>query len=168
MKKVLFILISAAILVSGCKKSDEEAKYNPANDGLIGTWLSAGDNVAVLLSLYFGVDSITAVFNENNTYSVVSYAEGTPTNYSGTFVQTKPASGTIWNIKLLQSAPTAVTSEGIFEITGTHPDFLLTYEVVQTEPNIGATPPTAEAGFGSSSGGALGDMNIQKFVYVTK
>ena len=38
------------------------------------------------------------------------------------------------------------------------------YEVVQTEPNIGATPPTASAGFGSSNGGALGQSNVQKFV----
>lgn len=168
MKKVLFILVSASILFAGCKKSEEEGKYNPSNDGIIGTWLSKGDNVADLLSIYFAVDSITATFNENNTYSVVSYSGGTPTNYSGTFVQTKPASGSIWNIKLLQSTPTAVTSEGIFEITGTHPSFLLTYEVVQTEPNIGATAPTADAGFGSSSGGALGDTNIQKFVYIDK
>lgn len=38
------------------------------------------------------------------------------------------------------------------------------YEVVQTEPNIGSTPPTPEGGFGSTNGGAIGDINIQKFV----
>ncbi|HNV81642.1 MAG: hypothetical protein WBI34_00495 [Tenuifilaceae bacterium] len=168
MKKLIFILISAAIFFSGCKKSEEEDKYNPSTDGLIGSWLSKGDNVAELLRVYFQVDSITAVFHENNTYNVVSYSGGTPTNYNGTFVQTKPTSGTIWTIKLLQSAPTSVTSEGIFEITGKTPNFLLTYEVVQTEPNIGATPPTPEAGFGSSNGGLLAMMNVQKFVYVPK
>ena len=38
------------------------------------------------------------------------------------------------------------------------------YEIVQTNPDIGATPPTPEAGFGSSSGGVLGMTNVQKYV----
>ena len=63
-----------------------------------------------------------------------------------------------------QSTPSAVTSEGIFEITKVGEGYTMRYEVVQTEPDIGATPPTATAGFGSSNGGALGQMNIQKFV----
>lgn len=164
MKKLIFILIAVATVFSACKKSEVEDVYNPTEDGLVGFWASKGDNVAPLLKTYFAVDSITADFKSNNTYAVVSYSKGVPTNYVGTFVQTKPAAGNIWNIKLNQSTPTAVTSEGIFEITKVGEIYNLKYEVVQTEPNIGATPPTTSAGFGSSSGGALGQMNVQKFV----
>lgn len=165
MKKLIFILIAVATVFSACKKSDVEDVYKPAEDGLVGKWASKGSDVAPLLVNYFNVDSVTADFKTNNTYAVVSYSKGVPTNYVGIYVQTKPVSGTIWTIKLNQSTPTAVTSEGIFEITavGTT-SFKMKYEVVQTEPNIGATPPTATAGFGSSSGGALGQMNVQNFV----
>ena len=40
------------------------------------------------------------------------------------------------------------------------------YEVAQTTPSIGATAPTADAGFGSTSGGALGTTNIQNFIKI--
>ena len=52
-----------------------------------------------------------------------------------------------------------MTSEGIFKVENT----TLTYEIVQTEPDISAVPPTASAGFGSSNGGALGNSNIQVY-----
>ncbi len=164
MRKLFFILIAVATLFYACEKSEVEDAYNPTEDGIVGDWLSKGTDVAPLLSTYFAVDSITANFKNNNTYAVVSYAGGVPTNYVGTYVQTKSGTGAIWTIKLSQSTPTAVTSEGIFEITKVGENYTMKYEVVQTEPDIGATPPTASAGFGSSNGGALGDMNIQKFV----
>ncbi|NLK48402.1 MAG: hypothetical protein GX296_06305 [Bacteroidales bacterium] len=164
MKKLFFILIAVATVFSACEKSEVEDVYNPAEDGIVGNWLSAGTDVSPLLTTYFAVDSITADFKSNNTYAVTSYAKGVPTNYVGTFVQTKSGTGAIWTIKLNQSTPTAVTSDGIFEITKVGEDYTMKYEVVQTEPDIGATPPTASAGFGSSSGGALGQTNVQKFV----
>ena len=166
MKKLFFILVSVALVFSACKKSEETEVYDPATDGLIGNWLSKGADVAPLLKTYFAIDSITAMFKADNTYLVKSYSKGAATTYSGTYLQTKPATGTIWTIKLNQSTPTAVTSEGIFEVAGTSPNFTLKYEVVQTEPSIGATPPTITAGFGSSNGGALLQMNVQKFVIV--
>ncbi|HHT22936.1 MAG TPA: hypothetical protein GXZ87_06440 [Bacteroidales bacterium] len=164
MRKLFFILIAVATLFSACKKSEVEDVYNPAEDGIVGNWVSKGADVAPLLATYFKVDSITADFKSNNTYAVVSYSGGTPTNYVGTFVQTKSGTGAIWTIKLNQSTPSAVTSEGIFEITKVGEGYTMKYEVVQTEPDIGATPPTASAGFGSSNGGALGQNNVQKFV----
>lgn len=168
MKKLFFILISVALIVSACKKSEEVEVYNPSTDGVVGTWISEGSNVSVLLQTYFAIDSITATFESNNTYLVESYSAGAKTTYAGTYVQTKPSSGTIWTIVLNQSTPTAVTSEGIFEITGTSPNFTMKYEVAQTEPNIGATAPTVEGGFGSTSGGALSTWNVQTFVKVNK
>ncbi|KAF0130384.1 MAG: hypothetical protein FD155_1684 [Bacteroidetes bacterium] len=166
MKKLVLILIAFTLVISSCKKSEEEDVYNPSEDGLVGQWQSSGSNVAVLLTTYFGVDSIYAKFNDNNTYLVESFAAGAKTTYSGTFVQTKPATGTIWTIVLNQSSPTAVTSEGIFEITTVAEKYQMRYEVAQTTPSIGATPPTVAAGFGSTSGGALGTINIQTFVQI--
>lgn len=165
MKKLFFVLAAALFMFSACDESTDETKYDPATDGISGEWDSKGENVAVLLKTYFQVDSIYAKFNSNNTYLVESYAKGAKTIYSGTYVQKASSVAGIWDITLNQSTPTAVTSVGIFEITkGTDNKYSMKYEVVQTEPNIGATPPTATAGFGSSSGGALGTMNIQKFV----
>lgn len=168
MKKLILILFAFTLVISSCKKSEEEDVYNPAEDGLAGEWQSSGSNVAVLLVTYFGVDSIYANFATNNTYLVESFAEGAKTTYSGTYVQTKSTTGNIWKIVLNQSSPTAVTSEGIFEITKTGEQYTMKYEVAQTTPSIGATAPTPEAGFGSTSGGALGTINIQTFVQIVK
>jgi hypothetical protein len=39
------------------------------------------------------------------------------------------------------------------------------YEIAQTDPEIpGVTPATPEGGFGSTSGGAFGMMNVQTYV----
>ncbi|PKP11050.1 MAG: hypothetical protein CVU09_04535 [Bacteroidetes bacterium HGW-Bacteroidetes-4] len=166
MKKPVAIFVLFLMVFAACEKSDEESTYNPSNDGITGEWYSSGENVAVLLVTYFGVDSIYANFESNNTYTVESYADGAKTTYSGTYTQEKSGTGSIWNIALNQSTPSAVTSEGIFEITEANNAFTMKYEVAQTEPNIGATAPTAEAGFGSTSSGALGTMNIQNFIKI--
>ncbi len=170
MKKLIFILVAAmAFAFSACEESTEEDVYNPTTDGIIGEWQSSGANVAVLLKTYFKVDSIYAKFNANNSYLVESYASGTKTTYSGVFTQTKSTTGAIWTITLEQNTPTAVTSEGIFEITqnaSIKTKYTMKYEVVQTTPSIGATAPTPTAGFGSSSGGVLGTTNVQTFVNI--
>jgi hypothetical protein len=136
--------------------------------GIVGEWYSSGSNVAVLLSYYFKVDSIYANFKANNTYHVESFSKGAKTTYEGVFVQTIPTTGTIWTIVLNQSTPTAVTSEGIFEITKATAGYTMKYEVVQTTPSIGATPPTVSGGFGSSSAGAYGTTNVQTFKQIVR
>ena len=167
MRKLFFVLIAVATLsFVACEKekSEVDGTNNQTSVGIVGNWLSAGDNVAPLLVTYFQVDSITAEFKSNNTYDVTSYSGGVPTAYVGNYVQEKSGTGNIWKITLNQSTPTAVTSDGIFEITKEGTNYNMKYEVVQTEPNIGSTPPTPEGGFGSTNGGAIGDINIQKFV----
>jgi hypothetical protein len=177
MKKLIFTTLAVALLCSAgmfssCSKSDEdndkqEWVYNPAEDGIIGEWLSEGTNVAPLLSSYFSVVRINATFNKDNTYSVQSIdQEQITTNYVGTYVQTKSSVSGIWTIKLNQTTPSVGASEGIFQITSSEDGYLLTYEVVQTEPDISAIPPTATTGFGSTNGGVLGNTNIQKFVRI--
>lgn len=155
----LALLFSVGLTSCSDDDDDDAGTANP----LIGNWLSEGSNVAPLLANPpLNVVSVTAEFNDNNTYTVVS----TDTNnaqitFTGTYTLTPSGTGDIFNITLQQSAPTAVTSEGIFQISGN----TLTYEVAQTVPSIaGVTPPTAAAGFGSTSGGALGNANVQTFV----
>ena len=167
MKKLFFILAAVVIGFSSCDKSDEADVYDPAADGIVGEWQSSGTNVAPLLA-YFKIDSIYAKFYVNNTYHVESFtATGTKTTYEGTYTQAKSTTGSIWTIVLNQSTPTAVTSEGMFEITKATTGFTMKYEVVQTQPSLG-TPPTPAAGFGSTSAGALGVNNSQKFVQIVK
>lgn len=124
---------------------------------------SSGSNVAPLLSILFGTDSIYARFNLDNTYLVEQYdTNNVKIDFAGTYLQTETGTGNIWSIVLEQSSPSVLTATGIFEINGN----TMTYEVVQTNPDIGAVPPTAAAGFGSSNGGALGTSNVQTFVEI--
>ncbi len=166
-KAIIFGMLLSFIFVS-CEKSDDDGpETDPQKIGLVGEWYSSGDNVAVLLSVYLSVDSIYAKFNSDNTYFVESFADGAKTTMVGTYTQEKSGTGTIWNIVLNQTSPSALTSEGIFQIsTATNP-YTMQYEIVQTEPSLG-TPPTAAAGFGSSSGGALGTTNIQNYIKIVK
>ena len=76
----------------------------------------------------------------------------------------------IWDITLNQTAqagqPNELTSQGIFKVFAAVNDSMW-YEVAQTDPAIaGVTPPTADQGFGSTSGGVLGTANIQKYYWV--
>lgn len=145
-------------------EADQEATVTLAELGIIGEWYSSGANVAGLLTAYFNVDSIYAQFNPDQTYVVESYdADGVLTEYLGTYTQTKSDVGNIYTIELNQSAPSAVTSEGIFEVYTDGGDYDMQYEVVQTQPDLGNSAPTPDGGFGSSNGGALGDTNVQKF-----
>ena len=64
----------------GFAMSETETKSVTLNEiGIVGEWYSSGANVAVLLSYYFGVDSIYAKFNDDNTYLVESFADGAKT-----------------------------------------------------------------------------------------
>ncbi len=136
---------------------------DPCLVGIQGEWQSSGANVAPLLVTLFAVDSIYAEFKTDMTYSVTQVdTSGTAIQLTGTYAQTESSVDGIWEITVNQSAPATLTSEGIFEIN----DNTMKYEIVQTQPDLGATPPTPEAGFGSSSGGALGDTNVQTYIRI--
>ena len=127
--------------------------------GIQGKWKSYP--VAPVLATF--ADSIVATFNTNSTYTVLSYKAGVPTTLTGTYTQTASGTGNIWNIVVNQTAPSTLTSEGIFEISADNGT--MKYEVAQTTPPItGVTPPTAAGGFGSTSGGAFGQNNVQNYV----
>ena len=134
-------------------------------EAIVGTWVSEGDNVAPLLVNVFKIVKITATFNDNGTYEVIQVdSAGTSLTLAGTYEVEKSEVGNIYTIKANQQTPAALVSEGIYEIDESANPWTMQYEVVQTSPDIGATPPTPSAGFGSTSGGALGTSNIQKYV----
>lgn len=162
MKKAIIFGLLLAVVFTGCKKSEDEPETDPQKIGIVGEWYSSGTDVAPLL-VGIGIDSIYAKFESNNTYLVESFASGAKTTLVGTYVQTKTTTGNIWTIVLNQSSPNALTSEGIFEISVATTPYSMQYEVVQTEPNLGFAPPTPTGGFGSTAGGAFGNLNIQKY-----
>ena len=136
--------------------------------GIIGKWLSEGSNVAPLLVTYFKVAKVEAEFKADFTYKVNQFNIGNTTTtpdlvFTGTYVIAKSTTGNIWTITCNQELPYVAVASGIFEIK-TNPE-LLWYEVVQTSGTQNV-PPTPAAGFGSSNGGTLGMMNVQKFVRV--
>ncbi len=127
---------------------------------IVGTW-EAYDVSGVLANL--GITGITAEFNGDQTYVVVSSAGGAEANFEGTYTVSEDPVNGIYSIELNQSVPNTLTSEGIFQVYSAMPDSMW-YEVAQTDPAItGVTAPTVAAGFGSTSGGAFGTANIQKY-----
>ena len=136
--------------------------------GIIGKWLSEGANVAPLLVTYFKVAKVEAEFKADFTYKVNQFNIGNTTTtpnlvFTGTYVIAKSTTGNIWTITCNQELPYVAVASGIFEIK-TGPE-VLWYEVVQTSGTQNV-PPTPAAGFGSSNGGTLGVLNVQKFVRV--
>ncbi len=136
--------------------------------GIMGSWISEGTNVAPLLVTYFKVLKVTAEFKTDYTYKVNQFNIGNATItpdlvFTGTYVIAKSTTGKIWTITCNQELPYTAVASGIFEIK-TSPE-VLWYEVVQTSGTQNV-PPTPVAGFGSSNGGTLGVLNIQKFVRV--
>lgn len=129
-------------------------------EGVQGTWRSYP--VAPILADFS--DSITVEFYTNNTYLVNNYKDGAKIELTGSYIQTKSGVGNIYNIKLNQTSPTALTSEGIFEVSEDNNS--MRYEVLQTEPSLGFNPPTAEEGFGSTAGGVLGTANVQEYTRI--
>lgn len=129
--------------------------------GIEGTWLSEGDNVAQLLVDTLDIVRIDAVFDEL-TFEVTSEdGSGTMGVQTGTYASTPcPGSDTMFSIVLEQTSPSAITVEGIYEIDTSVDPNVLTYEVIQTQPNVGFPAPTCDDGFAA---GAFGQDNVQIF-----
>lgn len=144
---------------------NQDATVNFTAVGIYGTWVSEGANVAPLLFSLFGAARIEATFNSNRSYSVVQTdTSGASITLSGTFTISKSSVDHIFTITAEQTSPSPLTSIGIFEVYSDSTPFTMKYEIVQTTPDIGATPPTPAAGFGSTNGGALGTWNVQTYV----
>ncbi|MBI2416676.1 MAG: hypothetical protein HYV28_02015 [Ignavibacteriales bacterium] len=168
MKNLLLVAIFfGTLFFTSCKNDESTTDPTPitTEEPLVGTWISDNVDVALGLKVALKTKKIVAVFNTNKTYKVTAYdSTGAAVNYEGNFTTTDSKNGTIRNIVLNQTAPTSVTSTGIYQV-GT--DKNLTYEVIQTTPAItGFTAPVADSGFGSTkyNGNKFGTYYVQKFV----
>ena len=146
----------------------ESGNLNADEETIVATWLSEGDNVAPLLSAYFETTKIIADFKADGTYEVQEWrADNTSDTpdliYTGEYSAATTDSGDIMTIELTQSTPYEAEVAGIYELKADKSTKILWYEVVQTSGTQN-TPPTPEAGFGSSNEGAFANTNVQKFV----
>ncbi len=172
-----FFLLSAfvaTLFFTGCKEEDSTTNTTPT-DPIVGTWICQGTNVPYGLKVApFKAVKIVATFNANKSYTVVQTdSSNTTTTFTGTYATTESTNtdtlstnatkgAKIINIVATQATPTAVTSTGIYAISGTN----MSYEIIQTTPAItGVGAPTAAGGFGSTTiGGVKYPIYIQKYV----
>lgn len=150
-------------------KEDLETSVDVNDLGIIGNW-SAYDISALLAANGFD-DSLYANFYADQSYLVKAFASGTPFVFEGTYTMTKTQYEDRWEISLnqtkLNGQATDLTSQGIFAVFYEGDVSSMFYEVAQVDPAIaGVTPPTAQQGFGSTSGGAYGQANVQKYNWI--
>lgn len=176
MKRFLLplFLLGITLSLSSCKKDDSTVTPPVTTDAIVGTWVCDGANVPYGLKLApLKIKKVIATFNDNKSYTVVQTDSsnvqqtltGTYTITESTFNDTLSTSFTkgskIYSIVANQSSPNPVIASGIYCISGTN----MTYEVIQISPTLGATPPTAAGGFGSTIyGGQKFPYYIQKYV----
>lgn len=150
-------------------KADQKTSVDVKDLGIIGNW-SAYDISAILIGLGFD-DSLYANFKADQSYLVTAFASGFPIVLEGTYTMNKTTYEDRWEISLNQTAQngqaTDLTSQGIFAIFYEGNTTSMFYEVAQVDPAIaGVTPPTAQQGFGSTSNGAFGQANVQKYNWI--
>jgi hypothetical protein len=142
-------------------ESDSGADTMQEEVGLQGAWLSEGENLAPLLVDLTHAVSIDATFGPD-TFNVETVDDqGQMVTQLGVYTAEPSGVGNIYDIILEQNMPQAITVTGIYEVDNSVSPPIMRYEVVQTEPSVGAVPPTAEGGFGSTS---FGDDLTQIFV----
>jgi len=153
---LLLVLVFGLFMVIGCEDdSGTDANENDV-DVWVGNWLSAGPNVAYILSAYFQYDSVKVEFTEENTVTLETHViDGAWTALEGTYVLTESSDS---DLDIVQLIYTAFEQEGIIQISGD----TLRLEAVQTIPDIAATVPTPAAGFGADP--TLGTINIQTYI----
>ncbi|MFZ5480045.1 MAG: hypothetical protein ACOZNI_24990 [Myxococcota bacterium] len=140
--------------------ADADADADPTGS-IVGDWVSEGEDISDLFADEpFSLVRIDATFEADGTYRVdVENADGANASFAGTYVtgtSTTPAT-----ITLTQTVPSNATATGIYEVDGD----TMTYEVVQTVPDYGYTPPTPESGFGTTGGPDMtAGINVQIYV----
>lgn len=158
---VLTIILGLALMTSCSKDDDNGTTPTPQVDPWIGTWLSAGANVAPILVALFNYDSVRVELLDNHIVKTHSHvSSGAWATVEGTYAVTESASGDVHSVQFVYAA---FSQAGIVQVTAGTPA-TMKLEVVQTVPDIGAVPRTPETGFGSDP--ALATMNIQNYVKV--
>ncbi|MCE1167386.1 MAG: hypothetical protein LWX70_04750 [Sphingobacteriia bacterium] len=136
--------------------------------GLIGKWYSTGENLSAKLKDEYKADSVCVEFTQEKTYEMKIFISGNETDepdtlLSGTYKQIRTGKNLIWGIEMTQTVPFESQFSGI-QYFDDETD-LLWLEVVRTDSGID-TPPTLEAGFGSSNQGVSGNDFIQKYIKI--
>lgn len=160
---VLGLLLSMSVFVAlSCSDDDNDGS---GGNPIVGSWLSAGTNVAPLLDAIFtgsgGVDSIYATFTATDYTVRQVNGNSSVVNYSGTYTAVKDDATDIYTLTIAQTLPSATSNAGIFQVFDANPDSMK-YEVVLV--NGTNTPPTPATGFGSTNGGAFGTTNVQRYI----
>jgi hypothetical protein len=163
MKYFSVVLLLTVLIIGGCKKDDASTTPTPTVDPVVGTWLSAGANVAPGLRTALKVKSVTCVFGSDSTVTTQSTdSSNVVTSYTGgTYHLGAPADTTIRSITISYASP-AITQSGIIQVVGS----TMRLEVVQTTPQLtGVTAATVAGGFGSTkyNGISLGVTYIQTY-----
>ena len=160
MKRLLSLILISGLMIgfSACDSSDD----SPTNGGddtpaWVGTWLSTGSDIAPLLVSLFNYDSVRVTMTTANTITLDTHiAGGAWSSLPGVYTITESTTGDVHSIEISYTG--AFDQAGIVQIISGTPD-RMELEVVQTVPNIGATPRTPATGFGSDA--TLGTYNIQ-------
>jgi len=154
----LFVILAFVFSFSACSSSDDNPVAGDDTPAWVGTWMSAGTDVAPILVAVFNYDSVKVVMNVDNTITLSTHiAGGAWADLPGVYTITESATGEVHSISINY---TAFEQEGIIQIIEGTPD-RMKLEVVQTVPDIGAVPRTPDSGFGSDA--TLGDYNIQYY-----
>lgn len=163
MKKLLSLLLmlSLALFFVACGEDDDPVgPGDETTEAWVGTWLSAGADVAPILAnpTTFNLDSVRVQFSSDNKVVLDQHVSGGQwSQKTGTYVITKTDGSDIHSIKLEYLE---FTQEGIIQVTSGNPDsFKL--EAIQTIPDYGFVPRTPETGFGSDPD--WGVLNIQVY-----
>lgn len=149
-----FVAVAIIASCSSQQATDGPQQQQDPTGGLVGTWVSSGDNVAPLLRNLLMTDSILATFNADGSYRVTEFRRGgTNFAYSGSYTYTRSDKDTlgsrIFTIEVRQAMPSVATARGIYHVQTSVSPARLLYEVIQTEPPAGIAP-TVAGGFGSS------------------
>jgi hypothetical protein len=171
MRTTIFLSITlaaaiAGMLLAGCGNAVEVNGTGTQQQPVIGTWLSQGADIAPLLAAApFNNVKITATFKDDGTYTVVGIdSSNKEIDYAGTY-QIMPSNvNNIVEIRLSQVMPSTAQAEGMYQVDTSQMPNRMQYEVVQTQPTNGLTPPTPDKGFGSTvyNGMQISTL-IQKF-----
>ena len=164
MRRLIYSTLIIALALTGFACSSSSSGNDEIEvEAIVGSWESEGqENVALGLQMIAKTSRIDATFEDDNSYNVVSTdSSGSAVTFTGTYELGEETASGIRTITLQQSQPTSLVSEGIFQIEGS----TMTYEVIQTDPNIGAEAPTVEGGFGSTivNGQATGVFWVQTY-----
>lgn len=157
---ILAALVLGVFGLAACGSEDSTSPEEQV-DEIVGTWVSKGADLAPGFAP-FNIDSIYATFRDDQTYTVDQYLNGSDqaVPLTGSYVPGDQPEGQIRSIVLTQVSPSALTAQGIFQVTGS----TMRYEVIQVQPDIGATAPTVDGGFGSTVvGGTTTSVWIQNY-----